>query len=152
MSYQAAAALQSAVYARLAGWGGLAGVSIVDEVPAGGGKGTFVLLGPETATDKGDATGAGAEHQFQVSVISDAKGFLAAKAAAAAVSAALINAPLTLSAGALVGLQFQRAVAAGAGRQPAHRHDLPRQNRFLGLFLTFTRIPCRGGASLLSRR
>jgi hypothetical protein len=124
MSYQAAAALQSAVYARLAGWGGLTGVTIVDEVPAGGGKGTFVLLGPETATDKGDATSPGTEHQFQVSVISDAKGFLAAKAAAAAVSAALINAPLTLTAGILVGLQFQRAVARRLEQGDSRRIDM----------------------------
>ncbi len=124
MSYQAAAALQSAVYARLAGWAGLTGVSVVDEVPAGGGKGTFVLLGPETAIDKGDATGLGAEHQFQVSVISDAKGFLAAKAAAAAVSAALINAPLTLTAGTLVGLQFQRAVARRLEQGDSRRIDM----------------------------
>ena len=124
MSYQAAAALQSAVYARLAGWSGLTGVPVVDEVPAGGGKGTFVLLGPETATDKGDASGAGVEHQFQVSVISDAKGFQPAKTAAAAVSAALINAPLTLIVGTLVGLQFQRAVARRLEQGDSRRIDM----------------------------
>jgi hypothetical protein len=124
MSYAAAAALQAAVYARLAGWAELTGVSVVDEVPAGGGKGTFVLLGPETAIDKGDVTGAGAEHQFQVSVISDAKGFLAAKTAAAAVSNALVNAGLTLAEGALVGIQFQKAVAKRLDEGNARRIDL----------------------------
>lgn len=124
MSYGAAAALQSAVYARLSGWAALAGISVVDEVPAGGGKGTFVLLGPETANDRGDATGAGVEHQFQVSVISDAKGFVAAKTAAAAVSAALVDAPLTLAVGRLVGLRFQRANAKRLDQGDVRRIDL----------------------------
>ncbi len=32
MSYAAAAALQVAIYERLAGWAGLSGVSVVDEI------------------------------------------------------------------------------------------------------------------------
>lgn len=124
MSYGAAAALQSAIFARLTGWAGLTGISVVDELPSGGGKGTFVLLGPETALDRGDATGRAAEHQVQVSVISDAKGFLAAKSAAAAVSAALIDAPLTLAAGHLVGIQFLKAVAKRLDEGNVRRIDL----------------------------
>ena len=124
MSYAAAAALQAAIYARLTGWAGLAGISVVDELPSGGGKGTFVLLGPETALDRGDATGRAAERQVQISVISDAKGFVAAKTAAAAVSAALIDAPMTLAAGHLVGLQFVKATAKRLDEGNVRRIDL----------------------------
>lgn len=124
MSYGAAAALQTAVFGRLSTWPGLTGVPVVDELPSGGGKGTFVLLGPETAVDKGDDTGLGAEHQFLVSVISDARGFLTAKTAAGAVSSALIDAPLTLTTGHLVGLRFQRAVAKRLDQGDARRIDL----------------------------
>ncbi len=124
MSYGAAAALQAAIYTRLSGWAGLTGVTVVDELPSGGGKGTFVLLGPETALERGDASGAGAEHQLQISVISDAKGFLVAKAAAAEVSAALVDAPLSLTAGHLVGIQFQKAVAKRLDEGKARRIDM----------------------------
>lgn len=124
MSYGAAAALQAAIYTRLSGWSGLSGTSVVDELPSGSGNGTFVLLGPEIALDRGDASAAGAEHQLQISVISDAKGFLAAKTAAAAVSSALIDAPLTLSAGQLVGLQFLKAVAKRLETGDVRRIDL----------------------------
>ena len=124
MSYDAAAALQAAIYGRLSGWPGLAGVSVVDELPSGAGRGTFVLLGPETALDKGDATAQAAEHQLQISVISDAKGFLAAKTAAAEVSAALVDAALTLGAGTLVGLQFTKAVARRLDQGDARRIDM----------------------------
>jgi Protein of unknown function (DUF3168) len=124
MSYGAAAALQSAIFARLSGWAGLTGVSIVDEVPTGGGRGTFVLMGPEVALDRGDGTAGGAEHQLQISVISDAKGFLAAKTAAAAVSAALVGAPLTLTAGTLVSLGFVRANARRLEQGDSRRIDM----------------------------
>jgi hypothetical protein len=40
------------------------------------------------------------------------------------VSAALINAPLTLSAGTLVGLQFQRAVARRLEQGDSRRIDM----------------------------
>ena len=75
MSYQAAAALQAAIYARLSGFAGLAGVSIVDAMPAGTALGTFVLIGPEQVMDQSDASGGGAEHRFEIAVISDASGF-----------------------------------------------------------------------------
>lgn len=111
MSYAAAAALQSAVYARLTAYSALAGVTVVDAVAPGGGKGKFILLGPETASDKGDKVHAGAEHQFQVSVISDETGFLTAKSIAAHVSEALMGASLTMSVGVVVEVSFIRAVA-----------------------------------------
>lgn len=108
MSYQAAAALQAAIYARLSSTPALAGINIVDAVPAGTSLGSFVLIGPEQVLDQSDKTGAGAEHRFEVSVISDAAGFMTAKDLAAAVSEALLSLPLVLSVGHLVSIGFQR--------------------------------------------
>lgn len=121
MSYAGAAALQAAVFARLSSDPALTGVPVVDALPKGGGKGTFVLIGPEEALDRSDQTGGGAEHRFSVSVITDAEGFAAAKVVAVKVSDRLVDASLTMSRGALVALHFRRAVArrleAGAVRR-----------------------------------
>ena len=124
MSYQAAAALQSAVYGRLSGYPALTGVSILDALPPGVPAGSFVLIGPEVVVDQSDKTGAGAEHRFDVAVISDASGFLTAKAIAGAVSAALVDAPLTLSAGHLVSIGFVRAVARRLDQGGVRRIDM----------------------------
>lgn len=111
MSYQAAAALQAAVFARLSGFPALAGVSIVDALPPGTAPGSFVLIGPEQVVDQSDKTGGGAEHRFEVAVISDASGFVSAKTLAGAVSEALVDADLTLTTGRLVSIGFLRATA-----------------------------------------
>ena len=111
MSYQAAAALQAAVFARLSGFPALAGVSIVDALPPGTAPGSFVLIGPEQVVDQSDKTGGGAEHRFEVAVISDASGFVSAKTLAGAVSEALVDAGLTLTTGRLVSIGFLRATA-----------------------------------------
>jgi Ni,Fe-hydrogenase maturation factor len=124
MSYGAAAALQAAVYQRLTGYPALAGVSIVDAIPAGASPGSFVLIGPEVVTDQSDKSGAGAEHRFDISVISDATGFLSAKIIAAAVSDALVDANLALGSGTLVSLRFQRAVARRIDQGDVRRIDL----------------------------
>lgn len=124
MSYAASAALQSAVYGRLTSFPALSGVTIVDAVAPGAGKGKFVLLGPETVTDRSDKTGAGAEHLFQVSVVSDDTGFLSAKAIAGHVSDALVDANLSLSAGHLVALSFVRATARRLKEGDHRRIDL----------------------------
>ena len=124
MSYAASAALQSAVYARLSGFAALAGVTVVDAVAPGNGRGKFILLGPETANDRSDKTAAGAEHQFQVAVISDDTGFLSAKVIAGHVSDALVGAALTLTTGTLVSLFFQRAVARRLKEGEHRRIDL----------------------------
>lgn len=124
MSYAAAAALQSAIFARLAGYPALAGVSILDQVPPGTTPASFVLIGPEVAVDQSDESGGGAEHRFDISVVSDAAGFLSAKTIAAAVSGALVNANLTLSTGRLVSLFFQRAVARRLKEGETRRIDL----------------------------
>lgn len=122
MSYGVAPALQAAVYQRLAADTALAalvGPAIYDALPPGILPPLYVVIGPEVVRDRSDMTGNGAEHDFTVSVVTEAAGFASAKAAAAAVSDALIDAPLTLSRGHLVGLAFWRAQAArvGAGDQ-----------------------------------
>ncbi|SNX69051.1 uncharacterized protein DUF3168 [Cereibacter ovatus] len=125
MSYGAAAALQAAVFQRLEAAPALTGVSIHDDVPHGGGQGTWVLIGPEDVRDASDGTGGGAEHRFTVSVISDAAGFLAAKRIAVAISDALVGADLALGRGRLVALGFMRATARRlGGRGGARRIDL----------------------------
>ena len=124
MSYAMASALQTAVYAHLqadTALEALVGDAIFDAAPAGGVEGTYVSLGPEDVRDRSDKTGSGAQHDFTISVVTDAAGFQAAKEAAAAVSDALVDAPLTLTRGRLVGLGFLRArarlVSNGAKRQ-----------------------------------
>ena len=124
MSYQAAAAFQSAIYARLTGFAGLGGVSIVDAIPAGTVPGTFVLIGPEQVLDQSDTSGSGAEHRFEIAVISDASGFLTAKQVAGAVSAALVGAALTLTTGHLVSIQFLRAAARRLEAGDTRRIDM----------------------------
>ena len=118
MSYGVAAALQTAVYQRLvadAGLAALIGTAIYDALPAGILPGLYLALGPEIARDRSDKTGRGAEHEFTVSVVTDVAGFASAKAAAALVSDALVDAPLTLARGHLVSLAFWRAQAARIG-------------------------------------
>lgn len=114
MSYGMGAALQAAVYAHLqadVALNALVGDAIYDAAPAGGADGLYVSLGPEEVRDRSDKTGAGAAHDFTVSVVTDASGFQAAKDAAAAVSDALVDASLALSRGSLVSLGFLRARA-----------------------------------------
>ena len=124
MSYAAAAALQSAIFARLSGFAGLSGVSIVDAMPPGVSAGSFVLIGSEVVVDQSDKTGPGAEHRLDVAVISDASGFLTAKGIAGAVSEALVDAPLTLTTGHLVSIGFTRAVARRLDQGDVRRIDM----------------------------
>ncbi|MBI1416684.1 MAG: DUF3168 domain-containing protein [Limimaricola sp.] len=118
MSYGVAAALQAAVFQRLSGWPALmalVGAEVHDALPSGPVPALYVALGPEVVRDRSDQTGHGAEHDFTVSVVTDMAGFAAAKEAAAAVSDALVDAPLTLERGRLIALNFHRAMAARAG-------------------------------------
>lgn len=124
MSYQAAAALQTAIFGALTAAPALAGVSVVDAMPPGTSPGTFVLIGPEVAVDQSDGTGAGAEHRFAVSVISDASGFMTAKTVAASVSQVLLSGGMTLGTGHLVSVNFQRAVAQRLDEGATRRIDL----------------------------
>lgn len=127
MSYAMAAALQTAVYQHLmadAALGALVGAEIYDVVPAGAVPPLYVSLGPEEARDASDKTGAGARHDFTVSVVTDGSGFHAAKTAAVAISDALVDADLLLSRGRLVALNFLKAVARREGTGQLRRIDL----------------------------
>ncbi|WP_430464305.1 DUF3168 domain-containing protein [Tabrizicola sp.] len=124
MSYAAAAALQAAIYGALTAAPALAGVSIVDAMPPGTTPGTFILIGPEVVLDQSDGTGAGAEHRFTISVISDATGFLTAKTLAAAASTAVLGGGVSLATGSLVSIGFQRAVARRLDEGTARRIDM----------------------------
>lgn len=127
MSYGVSAALQQAIYQRLqadSALGALVGDAIYDAAPPGIVTGTYVSLGPEEAADRSDVTGAGALHRFTVSVVTDAAGFSEAKAAAVAVSDALIEASLVLARGTLVYLKFVRAKARRVQDADIRRIDL----------------------------
>jgi hypothetical protein len=122
MSYGMSAVLQAAVYAALSGDAAVASLSggaVYDALPAGPVPPLFVTLGPERARDASDKTGAGAVHDFAITVVSEAAGFASAKALAAAVSDAVIGADLVLGRGRLVRLGFLRARArrANGGRE-----------------------------------
>ena len=127
MSYGVALPLQAAVYQRLTGDAALTalvGTDIYDAMPAGLLPPLYVAIGAETVRDRSDKTGAGAEHEFAVSVVTDTAGFATAKAAAGAVSDALVDATLTLSRGRLVSLNFWRATAARVGTGDQRQIDL----------------------------
>jgi hypothetical protein len=127
MSYGVAAALQAAVWSRLAGDGGLAalvGAAVFDTAPPGPLPPVYVTLGPEDARDRSDFTSAGAAHEFLVSVVCDSGGFQQAKAAAGAVSDALLGSALELERGRVVSLDFLRAVARQTGKGATRRIDL----------------------------
>ena len=115
MSYGAASALQAAVYGALtndAALTALVGGDIYDALPSGVAPALYVTLGPEVVRDRSDKTGHGALHEFNVLVVTESAGFAAAKDVAAAVSDALVDAPLVLTRGTLVALNFYKARAA----------------------------------------
>ncbi|PCJ09370.1 MAG: hypothetical protein COB16_04125 [Rhodobacteraceae bacterium] len=111
MSYALSGALQAAVFQHLSTDAGLAGIAIHDALPTGTVPQTYVLLGGENVRDRSDISGAGALHQFIVSIHTDSTGFSGAKQVASSICDALIDAPLVLSRGQLVGLWFDRAKA-----------------------------------------
>lgn len=119
MSYRLAEGLQTAVYQCLttdAALTALVGAAIYDAIPAGAVPEIYVAIGDEEVRDRSDITGAGAEHRFVVSVVTETESFIRAKSVAAAVSAALTGAELMLTSGRVVGLWFDRAVARRVGR------------------------------------
>lgn len=114
MSYGITAALQASVYGALTGDAAVAALSggaVFDALPPGSVPPLYVMLGPETVRDASDKTGAGAVHDFPVTVVSEAAGFAVAKALAAAISDALTGADLVLTRGRLVRMAFLRARA-----------------------------------------
>jgi len=111
MSYALSAALQSAVFQHLSSAPALVGVAIHDALPSGTVPPIYVLLGDEEVRDGSDQSGAGAIHRFTLSIHSDSAGFSSAKQLASTLCDSLIDVPLTLSRGYLIGLWFDRANA-----------------------------------------
>lgn len=120
MSYASSAALQSAIYGALTGdsaVSNLSGGAIYDALPPGPVPSLYVSLGPERVRDASDISGDGAAHDFPVTIVADAAGFLGAKTLAVAVSDALSGASLSLTRGVLTGLFFLRARARRVGER-----------------------------------
>lgn len=127
MTYALAKPLQTAIYQALTAdraLTDLVGTAIYDAVPSGNLPPLYVTLGQETVRDRSDQTGAGAEHELTISVVTDSAGFASAKEAAAAISDRLVDADLPLSRGRLVGLTFLKAKAARTGTGDERRIDL----------------------------
>lgn len=130
MSYRAAEALQTAIYRTLsedAQIVDLVGDAIFDAMPVTAPDGPYISLGPEEAKDASDASGAGAMHEFVVSVLSgsdQSTGFKAVKAVAVAVSDVLESATLTLDRGAVVALWFLKARARRVENGQSRRVDM----------------------------
>ncbi len=127
MTYAIAQPLQAAIFQRLtshAALTALVGPHVYDQVPPGLLPALYVALGPEQARDRSDQTGRGTEHDVIVSVVTDGAGFSAAKAAAAAVSDALLGRMPPLAQGRLVSLRFLRAQASRKGNGETRQIDL----------------------------
>jgi len=127
MSYAMSGPLQAAVYQELftnPPLHALVGDHVFDALPSGAVPSLYVALGPEKVRDASDVTGAGALHEFTVSVVSDSAGFAVAKQAAGLVSDALVDTDMTLSRGRLVSLNFHKAAAARVGTGDTGRIDM----------------------------
>ncbi|WP_210527516.1 DUF3168 domain-containing protein [Rubellimicrobium arenae] len=127
MTYALAQGIQAAIFRRLtsdAALRALVGDDVYDQVPPGFLPTLYVALGPEVARDRSDQTGRGTEHDVAVSVVCDGAGFSAAKAAAAAVSDAMLGPDLALDRGRVVWLRFLRAQALRKGAGETRQIDL----------------------------
>lgn len=127
MSYLSASAVQVAVFTLLSGDASLVGLvpgGVFDAPPPATPQGTYVVLGEEEVIDRSDISGTGAEHRITVQVVSDAAGFLTAKAAAARISALLAGAQPALSVGRVVAIWFHQAQARRAEGGATRRIDL----------------------------
>lgn len=114
MTYALAAALQQAVFSHLAADAAVTaalGSDLFDAMPTGSLPQIYGVLGSEEVLDRSDTTVQGARHRFTISVFTSSAGFATAKAAAGAICDALVDAPLSLSRGHLVGIWFERASA-----------------------------------------
>ena len=114
MTYALASALQQSVFQHLTADAGVTaalGADLFDAMPTGSLPQIYAVLGSEEVLDRSDASGPGARHRFTISVFTSSAGFIVAKEAAAAICDALVDAPLTLSRGRLVGVWFERASA-----------------------------------------
>lgn len=126
MTYRFAAELQAAVYQRLATdpeISQMIGSAIYDApmriVPDEAAP-DHITLGEETVRPSDTKTSQGAVHDFSVHVHSARDGFATAKSIAAAICESLIDTPLPLVRGHLVGLRFLQAKAE-RGRAPEKR-------------------------------
>lgn len=127
MSYGMAQALQAAIFGALtadATLSGLIDTAIYDELPPGPVEGTYVSLGAEDVRDLSAGDGGLAAHSFGVSVVSSSEGFAQAKAVAAAVSDALVDATPAMSRGRIVSLRFVRARAKRVRAGQVRRIDM----------------------------
>lgn len=127
MSYGVSGALQQAIYSALQAdvdLHALVSGAVFDAEPSGVLPDLYVSLGPETARAASDVTGAGALHEFIVSVVSDAAGFSMAKMVGARISDILVDADLSLSRGVLVSCRFYKAKAARDENGTQRRIDL----------------------------
>jgi hypothetical protein len=126
MSYAYSFALQAAVYRRLVADAGLAALigDAIFDAPLQRAPDQmapdYVTIGEETVRANGTKTSEGALHDFEVVAHSGRDGFDSVKRIAAAVCAALVDAPLDLEAGRLVALRFLRA-RADRGAAPEKR-------------------------------
>lgn len=127
MSYGVAAALQAAIYDCLstdAKLTGMVGAAIFDTAPPGPLPPIYVSLGAEDVQDRSAYDGHGAMHEVVISVVCDSGGFQLAKAAAGAVSDALLYNDFALDRGRLLALDFRRASARQTGAGQSRRIDL----------------------------
>ena len=123
MSYVLTGVLQSAVYAALSSDTALMALvdgAVFDALPPGRVPQLYVTLGAERVRDRSDYDTDAAMHEFAVTVMSDAPGYLSAKEAAARISEVLDGADLNLSRGRLIRLDFYKATA----RQRANRREV----------------------------
>jgi hypothetical protein len=127
MSGLFAAELQAGVYRRLADDAALAalvGAAIYDAPlergPSDPAEADYVTLGDETVRPNDTKTSRGAIHDFTVTVHSSRDGFDRVKRIATAIFDCLVDAPLAIEGGRVVGLRFLRA-GAERGRAPERR-------------------------------
>lgn len=127
MTYSVSAALQQALYARLsqdAVLAAIVGNAVFDGVPPGTVPVLYVSIGEERVSDRSDYDERGAIHDIEIAVVTTESGFADAKAAAAAVSDALLSQPLVLRRGRCDGLWFRQAQARRTRRTGTRRIDL----------------------------
>lgn len=127
MSYGTSVALQKAVYEHLLADADVVaqlGSAIYDAAPAGTQPSLFATIGSEDVQIRGDGSGSVARYRLTISVVSDAAGFAAAKAAAGAVSDALHGAKPSLDHGTLISMRQERVQASRVSRNKQRRIDL----------------------------
>ncbi len=130
MSFALSADLQAAVFRKLSGdpaVTALVGAAVFDAPPASGPAAVpadYVTLGEETVRANDTKTSRGALHDFSVVVHSGRDGFGFAKRVAGAVCESLVDAPLEIEAGRLIGLRFLQARADRNGAPEKRRVTL----------------------------